>query len=406
MFLSATKQKNFIPVIADFFTDFSRKNTFEARVSKFKKIFLLDIENFYKKKTLEKTFKGRRFKVDEISFYNYNIDIVTGFETYKIMKAISMEKIFRTFFKNNEVREIIHQIVKGDEILKKAINFLIHFPEEEWEFNSKKERVKIKTFDINYNKNILYINEPISLQYLKSSYLFLVLLSVISDKEYDKIPIGRYEIHSSEEEWEGLYKDDFIPFYMEILLDSFNEWENQDIYEKIYNSSLGVMHRLKLEDLSEIDTIISMNTGNIKSLKKIFCLMISSSYSENITNKIIQIILDLVEIIGSSIGKEIIYVSNKYEKLYFYYRTIYFLLPNLTEEELFILVENKNSKSVDEFGISRGYIGKYILQEQIKRYSGRNELDCSIKSLLNKVKFEDKQRLLKMIFFNPKENVC
>jgi hypothetical protein len=391
MFLISNSQKELGESLILLGENFDDEIPLEEKLQHIRKLAIASLTHFNLKNSKVIPFSFP-IQIGKLNFFGEQITSIMDKEDLEYRISQIIERIIRSLFIKKQCRETISIISQGDELLRQGLMKVFVY------FSSC----------IDIKKNRIYVNKPISSYYLTKPYIFCLFFSFI---QKGNIPIGKFKVYSSERETGDipfeLSEDGFIPFYLEAETKSVKQWEDQNVFEKMYNASIGIIHFLSLKEVEEIEKILIHNIGNDKLLKGILHLLLSSEYPSNLVETMIEIIVRTTEFL--KVPLDDILLKMKYEgKPSLTSRTFYNILPLLENSTLVALtkpnpkeiskIENKSLPVTDEYGKLMTNIHSYIIEEQISRFSRMPVMDESLRSILNKLDFEDKQLLISIIF--------
>jgi hypothetical protein len=147
-----------------------------------------------------------------------------------------------------------------------------------------------------------------------------------------------------------------------------------------------------------IEEKVLNSIANRKALRKMMALLLSAKFPMECTEIVISVLNKIFDSLETDINETILDgrlsgLIKTSSKIFFY------LLPSMKDSTLFEIANKPNLICiVDEFGFKKDNITSYIVSEQISRYKDRDELDVSIRDTLEKLDFDEMEKLLYLIF--------
>ena len=411
MFITAKNRKDFFRKLIEFVEKNRSGRGFSSKVKALKSLAFLDLERFKVAGTdmTEPTFKRVRFRVRPQKISSHTVGVVTGPETYRCVVAHGIERVVRSFFTDGQVRKAIQAIVLGDDVLRKAVmagRFYLERWEHDVESPEENDRVSLLPVMPSEDGSRIVICGEMPHTYLKDHGMLVLFFSVVFGEP--KVPLGRYEVESTEEE-AGSFPPEvdshgFVPFTLEPRLDSFEPFEDETVHEKLFNAELGNTYYAKAGLLDDVERAILELMGNEPALRRVLVLLSGLVCTEADHGTVLALIDKTLELLGSTLDEEIGMgtftgcrrIAN---------RVFYHALPELEDGTLFDVARDESLlRVVDEFGVENRNVRQYVLREQIRRFRNREELDETVRSLLNRLGFEDRQTLMELAMMKGKKD--
>jgi hypothetical protein len=184
--------------------------------------------------------------------------------------------------------------------------------------------------------------------------------------------------------------------------DSFAPWEDQNFVETCYNTTRGLLYRFPSSFLNTVEEKVLDSFANRKALRRILSLLLSSRFPEEVDGKVMELAFRILGMLESDVDTLVTSGRiSRHQKVNL--RVFFRLLQSMSDSTLFTLARDKGLVNVyDELGVKKDDIEQYIIREQIRRYKNDPKLDMRVRDLLNELGFEDKEKLLALVYDRKK----
>jgi hypothetical protein len=387
----------FVKLLVENINEIKNINSFQEKINKLIYLSNIEINKFYDEKsdTYLPTFNNRKFKIN-IDLFEYHFNFIESEKDYELLVNIGIEKLVKSFFKNNQIRKLINYIIEEENLIC-TINRIKNFT-----FKYNKEEVNLLPIKINKKKIVL--NEECSYFYQKNLNDFILLCSIVFDTEKKlSLLLGNYKIEIEENEAEKILEKENNTIIFHIFKDSFTNFEDETLNEKIYNSKLGkIVYYLDYNLISKIEEIILENYSNKKIIKNILTILSVSVFdiSEDKVWMFKRILNLVIESCNIDLNYEFLdtgILHNKTMTSKFFYNILSFL-DNST---LFYLFRNSPFRIIDDYGIIQKNSNDYILKELVSRLKEYDIFDTSLRNFFNSLhNIEERIKILEIISNN------
>jgi len=408
MYIKARSKKDFVYSLIKKVNSIKGEKGFVKKLKNIKDLAAIDPRYFLAPNNeLKTTFNGRRFSINETNLLScHDIELITSEKDYETIICHGIEKIVKSFFIDGQIRKVIQSIAVGDEVLCSAIQHILH-QRTKWEHNTDDKKNKsVDMFPLEMDKNgNIRCYSFLSNSYTKDLNLLVNFCNIIwADSE---LCIGNYNISTTETSNNELpddvlveYFDDFIPYDINIKLDSFKPFEDQQFSELIYNASKGHIFDLNHEDLEKIEEEISSRSDRRSLLWSILFLLCSARFPDAISTYVFNLIEQIFGYLDFSLEGAVL--NRKFTgKKKLSSKVFYYFLRTSSNATFFKLLESEEDliTIVDGFGIKKENIKNYILIALVRRFKDSSKLDMTIKDLFNSLtESSDKEFLLSIVF--------
>ena len=405
MIIDVPGQKDFARGLAELVATARKARGYQAKVRLLKRMANVDLTSFRRPSDGEilPTFRGRRFKIDPVGVGTHTVSVISGIEDYRTILAHGIERVVRSFFTDRQVRDLVRDVVSGDEALQAAVRMASH-RRESWDTGDGSPPADVSLLPIAPDGACgTRVDGPLPEAYLSD----LASLAVFSSVMFGgcELPIGTYAVDDSRDD-PGAPPDDiagegnFVPFTIRPRRDSFRFHQDAHPDEVLYNAWVGVTQRADMALVELVEHAIIDGRNNATTLRRGLALLAGAigPWDGRAGEAGAVLIRRILGTLRSSPDTEIILGTFGHPRKMTTHALRTFL-PDLRDHTLFRLSRERGLvRLVDEFGVETNNVERHVLEEQGKRYRLRPELDQTVRELLNSLPPEQKQLLLSMVF--------
>jgi hypothetical protein len=380
--------------------------TFEQKISGILLLAKLDIE-FFTIEGKEKVVSSfsTPFETNKLTVGSHTIEKISSLNDYKIIVAHGIERIVRSFFEDDQERDLIRELIKQKELAESIMVGSIYVPK--WEVSKSDEsNVPVNLLPFTSTDDGIIVSGEIPMIYkdhtLQTILVFSIICAIVNDSPENTIPIGEYSTINNEYKTENIPPETsptgFVPYTMLVERNTFKQNKDDSTEEMIYNSLCKIFYPASLNRLKKIEEFVIDNASNYSMTKMSLVLICSMVYrNDDVTKTAIRIIYGILDTLDCSMDDIIAgetFVQNRSLNIEIFCRFLKNLdidtITDIGSEKIKLKLHDANAMNLQN-------VSQYLLSEQVRRLKNHPIMDWNIRQLLNKSKFPNKQRILKAI---------
>ena len=279
MLLTAKSRSDFIKSLKktlEFYVNEAFVGNFQNRISSIKTLFQINCNSdkntkSNKNEELWNEEKPIEFKQPQTLFDELEFSFIKNAVSVKFLIYIAIEQILRIIYQMNEARLLCCELIRGDEVLRAILKETLSFNDFiEFKKGEKNQWIIFPCSNLKDCK--IFVSQNFEQVYENQASELMVMLGLIS--ETNLMPIGTYQIKNHREEAEEIpyeISQGNWQFTIEALYDTYKPYEDENLLEIMYNSSLGMVKSLNENHINEIKSNIDYYSNNPHVKKTSLC---------------------------------------------------------------------------------------------------------------------------------------